>query len=152
MCGGSEQDYHAATQIMSAYAKAMTHMGDVGKGQCTKMVNQVAIAGLIQALSEALILGESQGLDMKKALAAVSQGAAGSWQMSNRAETMVDDDFDFGFAVDWMRKDLAICLNAAEEAGIPLPVTKLVDSYYADIQAMGGGRLDTSSLIKRLRR
>ena len=150
MCGGTPHDYQRAEPVMQAYAKAITHMGDVGAGQATKMVNQVAIAGLVQGLSEALSLGRSQGLDMKKALGAISQGAAGSWQMSNRGETMLDDRFDFGFAVDWMRKDLAICLAAAQEAGLDLSVTKIVDGYYAEVQGMGGGRWDTSSLIKRL--
>jgi len=150
MCGGTLHDYQRAEPVMQAYAKAITHMGDVGAGQATKMVNQVAIAGLVQGLSEALSLGRSQGLDMKKALGAISQGAAGSWQMSNRGETMLDDSFDFGFAVDWMRKDLAICLAAAQEAGLDLSITKIVDGYYAEVQGMGGGRWDTSSLIKRL--
>ena len=150
MCGGKPNDYHRAEPVMQAYAKAITHMGEVGAGQATKMVNQVAIAGLVQGLSEALSLGRSPGLDMKKALGAISQGAAGSWQMSNRGETMLDDRFDFGFAVDWMRKDLAICLAAAQEAGLDLSVTKIVDGYYAEVQDMGGGRWDTSSLIKRL--
>lgn len=150
MCGGAQHDYQRAEPVMQAYAKAITHMGDVGAGQATKMVNQVAIAGLVQGLSEALSLGRSQGLDMKKALGAISQGAAGSWQMSNRGETMLDDSFDFGFAVDWMRKDLAICLAAAQEAGLDLSITKIVDEYYAEVQGMGGGRWDTSSLIKRL--
>ena len=150
MCGGTQHDYQRAEPVMQAYAKAITHMGDVGAGQATKMVNQVAIAGLVQGLSEALSLGRSQGLDMKKALGAISQGAAGSWQMSNRGETMLDDSFDFGFAVDWMRKDLAICLAAAQEAGLDLSITKIVDGYYAEVQGMGGGRWDTSSLIKRL--
>ena len=151
MCGGATKDYQRAELVMQAYAKAMTHMGDVGAGQATKMVNQVAIAGLVQGLSEALALGRSQGLDMKKALGAISQGAAGSWQMSNRGETMLDNSFDFGFAVDWMRKDLAICLDAAQEVGLELSVTKIVDDFYAEVQEMGGGRWDTSSLIKRLR-
>ena len=150
MCGGTRHDYQRAELVMQAYAKAITHMGEVGAGQATKMVNQVAIAGLVQGLSEALALGRSQGLDMKKALGAISQGAAGSWQMSNRGETMLDDSFDFGFAVDWMRKDLAICLAAAQEAGLDLSITKIVDGYYAEVQDMGGGRWDTSSLIKRL--
>lgn len=150
MCGGSDDNFQRAQSAMSAYAKAITHMGEVGAGQATKMVNQVAIAGLVQGLSEALALGRSQGLDMKKALGAISQGAAGSWQMSNRGETMLDDAFDFGFAVDWMRKDLAICLDAAQAVGLDLSVTKIVDGYYADVQEMGGGRWDTSSLIKRL--
>ena len=150
MCGGTQHDYQRAELVMQAYAKAITHMGEVGAGQATKMVNQVAIAGLVQGLSEALALGRSQGLDMKKALGAISQGAAGSWQMSNRGETMLDDSFDFGFAVDWMRKDLAICLAAAQEAGLDLSITKIVDGYYAEVQDMGGGRWDTSSLIKRL--
>ena len=150
MCGGTQHDYQRAELVMQAYAKAITHMGEVGAGQATKMVNQVAIAGLVQGLSEALALGRSQGLEMKKALGAISQGAAGSWQMSHRGETMLDDSFDFGFAVDWMRKDLAICLAAAQEAGLDLSITKIVDGYYAEVQDMGGGRWDTSSLIKRL--
>ena len=150
MCGGSDAAYSAAEPVMQAYAKAMTHMGPVGSGQKTKMVNQVAIAGLVQGLSEALNLGQALGLDMEKAVGAIEKGAAGSWQMSNRAQTMLADEFEFGFAVDWMRKDLAICLEAAEAVGADMSVTKLVDGYYQDIQEMGGNRWDTSSLIRRL--
>lgn len=151
MCGGTEADYTAAEPIMNIYAKACKRMGDVGAGQLTKMVNQICIAGLVQGLSEALHFAEKAGLDGKEVVEVISQGAAGSWQMSNRYKTMVDDEYDFGFAVDWMRKDLAICLATADENGASLPVTALVDQFYKDVQKIGGGRWDTSSLIRRLR-
>lgn len=152
MCGGSEADYAAAEPVIAAYAKACRRMGDVGAGQLTKMCNQIAIAGVVQGLSEALHFAEKAGLSIPEVVDAISQGAAGSWQMSNRYKTMAEDKFDFGFAVDWMRKDLGICLNTANETGASLPVTALVDQFYKDVQGMGGGRWDTSSLIARLRR
>ena len=151
MCGGDEGTYAAAEPVMEVYAKACKRLGESGAGQLTKMVNQICIAGLVQGLSEGLHFGEKAGLDVKAVVEVISQGAAGSWQMSNRYETMVDDHFDHGFAVDWMRKDLAICLRTAEENGASLPVTALVDQFYKDVQNMGGGRWDTSSLFKRLR-
>lgn len=151
MCGGDQGAYDRAEPIIDAYAKACKRLGESGSGQLTKMVNQIAIAGLVQGLSEALHFAEHAGLDGKAVVEVISQGAAGSWQMSNRYETMVDDKFDHGFAVDWMRKDLGICLDAADENGASLPVTALVDQFYKDVQKLGGGRWDTSSLIKRLR-
>jgi 3-hydroxyisobutyrate dehydrogenase len=151
MCGGDEETYARAEPVMQVYAKACKRLGESGAGQLTKMVNQICIAGLVQGLSEALHFGEKAGLDVKAVVEVISQGAAGSWQMANRYETMVDDKFDHGFAVDWMRKDLDICLRTAEETGASLPVTALVDQFYKDVQNLGGGRWDTSSLIKRLR-
>lgn len=151
MCGGDEADYARAEPIMNTYAKLCRRIGDSGAGQLTKMCNQIAIAGLVQGLSEALHFCEKAGLDGRAVVEVISQGAAGSWQMSNRYETMLDDEFDFGFAVDWMRKDLGICLEAADENAASLPVTALVDQFYKDVQNMGGGRWDTSSLIRRLR-
>ena len=151
MCGGDQGAYDRSEPIIDAYAKACKRLGESGSGQLTKMVNQIAIAGLVQGLSEALHFAEHAGLDGKAVVEVISQGAAGSWQMSNRYETMVDDKFDHGFAVDWMRKDLGICLDTADENGASLPVTALVDQFYKDVQKLGGGRWDTSSLIKRLR-
>ncbi|MEM9474080.1 MAG: NAD(P)-dependent oxidoreductase [Pseudomonadota bacterium] len=151
MCGGDAATYAKAEPVMEVYAKACKRMGDSGAGQLTKMVNQICIAGLVQGLSEGLHFAEKAGLDAKAVVEVISQGAAGSWQMSNRYETMVDDAFDHGFAVDWMRKDLGICLSTANENGASLPVTAIVDQFYKDVQKMGGGRWDTSSLIKRLR-
>ncbi len=151
MCGGDQGAYDRAEPIIDAYAKACKRLGDSGAGQLTKMVNQIAIAGLVQGLSEALHFAEHAGLDGKAVVEVISQGAAGSWQMSNRYETMIDDHFEHGFAVDWMRKDLGICLATADENGASLPVTALVDQFYKDVQKQGGGRWDTSSLIKRLR-
>ncbi len=151
MCGGDQADYDRAEPIMQVYAKACRRLGGPGAGQLTKMVNQICIAGLVQGLSEGLNFADKAGLDVKEVVQVISQGAAGSWQMSNRYETMADDKFDHGFAVDWMRKDLDICLRTANENGASLPVTALVDQFYKDVQAMGGGRWDTSSLIKRLR-
>lgn len=150
MVGGSAADYEQARPVMEAYAKAVTHMGSAGSGQLTKMVNQICIAGLVQGLSEGLRFSQNAGLDGKKVLAAISGGAAGSWQMSNRGSTMIEDEFDFGFAVDWMRKDLRICLAEAKENGSDLPVTQIVDEFYAQVQAANGNRWDTSSLITRL--
>lgn len=152
MCGGSEAAYGAAEPVIDAYAKACRRLGESGAGQLTKMVNQICIAGLVQGLSEGLNFAKAAGLDGKAVVDVIAHGAAGSWQMSNRFETMLDDHFEHGFAVDWMRKDLGICLDAAKENGAALPVTALVDQFYGDVQKMGGGRWDTSSLIKRLNR
>ncbi|WP_370300825.1 NAD(P)-dependent oxidoreductase [Pseudooceanicola sp.] len=151
MCGGDEGAYARAEPIIAAYAKICRRLGDSGAGQLTKMCNQIAIAGLVQGLSEALHMAEKSGLDGRDVVEVISQGAAGSWQMANRYETMLDDHFEHGFAVDWMRKDLGICLATADETGASLPVTALVDQFYKDVQKMGGGRWDTSSLFKRLR-
>lgn len=151
MCGGASADFDRAKPIMEVYAKAIEHFGDVGAGQITKMCNQICIAGLVQGMSEAINFAENAGLDAKQMAALVSKGAGGSWQLSNRAETMIDDKFDYGFAVDWMRKDLGIALDEAKQMGVSLPVTALVDQFYGEVQQLGGGRWDTSSLIKRLR-
>ncbi len=150
MCGGDASAYDGSEPIMSIYARICRRIGETGAGQKTKMCNQIAIAGLVQGLSEALHFAQKAGLDGRSVVEVISQGAAGSWQMSNRYETMLEDHFDHGFAVDWMRKDLAICLSAADEVGASLPVTALVDQFYKDVQNMGGGRWDTSSLFKRL--
>ena len=150
MCGGDTDIFARADPIMQAYAKATKRMGTSGSGQLTKMVNQICIAGLLQGLSEAVYFAQSAGLDMKDVHQAIGKGAAQSWQMDNRAATMADDEFDFGFAVDWMRKDLGIVKKTASALGLDLPVTELVDGYYGDVQAMGGGRWDTSSLLRRL--
>ncbi len=152
MCGGEEAQYARAEPVMAAYARVCRRLGESGAGQLAKMMNQIAIAGLVQGLAEALHFGERAGMDGRAVVEVISQGAAGSWQMANRHETMLDDSFEFGFAVDWMRKDLGICLAAADEVGAALPVTALVDQFYKDVQAMGGGRWDTSSLIRRLRK
>ncbi len=151
MCGGDQAAYDAAEPVMAAYAKLCKRLGDSGAGQLTKMVNQICIAGLVQGLSEGLHFAEKAGLDGKAVIEVIKGGAAGSWQMANRYETMMDDHFTHGFAVDWMRKDLGICLATANETGASLPVTALVDQFYKDVQKMGGGRWDTSSLFKRLR-
>jgi 3-hydroxyisobutyrate dehydrogenase len=151
MCGGDAGAYARAEPVIDAYARICRRIGESGAGQMTKMCNQIAIAGLVQALSEALHFAEKAGLDGRAVVEVISQGAAGSWQMSNRYETMLDDAFNHGFAVDWMRKDLGICLDAADEVGASLPVTALVDQFYKDVQKLGGGRWDTSSLIRRLR-
>ncbi|WP_147124984.1 NAD(P)-dependent oxidoreductase [Shimia ponticola] len=151
MCGGDEGAYARAEPIMEAYAKKCVRLGESGAGQLTKMVNQICIAGLVQGLSEGLHFAEKAGLDIREVVSVISQGAAGSWQMSNRYETMADGEFDHGFAVDWMRKDLGICLQTANENGASLPVTAIVDQFYKDVQKMGGGRWDTSSLVARLR-
>lgn len=150
MCGADEAAFDSALPIMEVYSKICRRIGASGSGQMTKMCNQIAIAGLVQGLSEALHFAQKAGLDGRAVVEVISQGAAGSWQMANRNETMLDDHFDHGFAVDWMRKDLGICLSTADEIGASLPVTALVDQFYKDIQKMGGGRWDTSSLIKRL--
>jgi 3-hydroxyisobutyrate dehydrogenase len=150
MCGGEQSAYDKALPIMEVYSKICRRIGESGAGQMTKMCNQIAIAGLVQGLSEALHFADKAGLDGRAVVEVISQGAAGSWQMSNRYETMLDDHFDHGFATDWMRKDLGICLKTADETGASLPVTALVDQFYKDVQKMGGGRWDTSSLFKRL--
>lgn len=151
MCGGAEGDYAAAEPVLAAYARICRRLGEVGAGQLAKMMNQICIAGLMQGLSEALAFGQKAGLDGAAVVEVISQGAAGSWQMQNRHKTMLADQFDFGFAVDWMRKDLKICLETADQIGAQLPVTALVDQFYKDVQLMGGGRNDTSSLIRRLK-
>ncbi|MDG1376819.1 MAG: NAD(P)-dependent oxidoreductase [Yoonia sp.] len=150
MCGGDQASYDRAEPIMNVYAKLCRRIGESGAGQMTKMCNQIAIAGLVQGLSEAMHFASKAGLDGAAVIEVISQGAAGSWQMSNRYKTMLDDHFEHGFAVDWMRKDLGICLAAANENGASLPVTALVDQFYKDVQKMGGGRWDTSALFKRL--
>ena len=151
MCGGEAAAFEQARPVAMAFAKAMTLLGPSGAGQLAKMVNQIAIAGLVQGLSEAIAFGERSGLDMKAVLEVIGQGAAQSWQMDNRGPTMIQDKFDFGFAVDWMRKDLGIALEESRRNGARLPVTALVDQFYADLQAAGHNRFDTSSLIRRLR-
>ena len=151
MCGGDPADYARAEPVIASYARICRLIGPQGAGQLAKMMNQICIAGLMQGLSEALAFGQKAGLDGEKVVEVISQGAAGSWQMANRHKTMLADTFDFGFAVDWMRKDLGICLQTADEIGARLPVTALVDQFYKDVQLMGGGRNDTSSLIRRLK-
>ncbi|MFV0410020.1 MAG: NAD(P)-dependent oxidoreductase [Paracoccus sp. (in: a-proteobacteria)] len=151
MCGGAPADYERAEPVIAAYARICRLMGPVGAGQTTKMCNQIAIAGLVQGLSESLRFAEASGLSIADVVEVISAGAAGSWQMANRHKTMAAREFDHGFAVDWMRKDLRICLDAAEDNGVSLPVTALVDQFYKEIQQRGGGRWDTSSLIERLR-
>ncbi|OAN71174.1 oxidoreductase [Sulfitobacter sp. EhC04] len=151
MCGGDKGAFDRALPVMEVCAKICRRIGESGAGQMTKMCNQIAIAGLVQGLSEALHFAEKAGLDGRAVVEVISQGAAGSWQMANRYETMLDDEFDHGFAVDWMRKDLGICLDTSDEIGASLPVTALVDQFYKDVQKLGGARWDTSSLIKRLR-
>ena len=152
MVGGDEAVFAKAEPVLAHYARAVTLMGQVGAGQLTKMVNQICIAGLVQALSEGIDFAQRAGLDPERVLDVISKGAAQSWQMENRGKTMVADKFDFGFAVDWMRKDLSICLEAARGNGAALPVTAIVDQLYARVQARGGGRWDTSSLLARLNR
>ena len=152
MVGGSEAAVERASPVLSNYAKTITRMGDSGTGQLAKAVNQICIAGVLQGLSEGLLFGQRAGLDIERLVASISQGAAGSWQMVNRAATMASGDFDFGFAVEHMRKDLKIALQTGEEIGAPLPLTALVDQFYADVEALGGRRYDTSSLIERLRK
>lgn len=151
MCGGGESTFARARPLIDAYARTCILMGDTGSGQATKMVNQICIAGLLQGLAEGMNFGLAAGLDMDKVLAVISKGAAQSWQMDNRAATMLAGEFDFGFAVDWMRKDLGIALDAARANGAALPVTALVDQFYAQLQSRGDRRIDTSSLIKLLR-
>ncbi len=150
MCGGEEAPYARAEPVIMSFARASRLMGPAGAGQLTKMVNQITIAGLLQGLSESLHFAQKAGLDGVAVLEVISKGAAGSWQMENRGKTMLADEFDFGFAIDWMRKDLAICLGEADRNGASLPVTALVDQFFKDLQLMGGGRWDTSALIRRL--
>jgi len=151
MCGGDQAAFDRAQPVAMAFSKAFTRLGESGAGQLAKMVNQICIAGLVQGLSEAIAFGQCAGLDMNQVLDVIGKGAAQSWQLDNRGKTMVADKFDFGFAVDWMRKDLGLVLDEAKRNGARLPVTALVDQFYADVQHMGGQRWDTSSLIKRLR-
>jgi 3-hydroxyisobutyrate dehydrogenase/2-hydroxy-3-oxopropionate reductase len=151
MCGGQPQAFESVKPVGMAFSKAFTLMGEPGAGQLTKMVNQICIAGLVQGLSEAIAFGQKAGLDMDQVLEVIGKGAAQSWQMDNRGKTMARDQFEFGFAVDWMRKDLGLVMDEAKRNGARLPVTALVDQFYADVQALGGRRWDTSSLIKRLR-
>ena len=151
MCGGDTAAFDAVKPVGMAFSKAFTLMGASGAGQLTKMVNQICIAGLVQGLSEAIAFGQKAGLDVNQVLDVIGKGAAQSWQLDNRGKTMVADKFDFGFAVDWMRKDLGLVLDEAKRNGARLPVTALVDQFYADVQAMGGQRWDTSSLVKRLK-
>jgi 3-hydroxyisobutyrate dehydrogenase/2-hydroxy-3-oxopropionate reductase len=151
MCGGEAGAFAKAQPVAMAFAKAVTLLGESGAGQLAKMVNQICIAGLVQGLAEAVAFGQKAGLDMKAVLGVIGKGAAQSWQMDNRGPTMIDGKFDFGFAVDWMRKDLGLVLDEAKRNGARLPVTALVDQFYADVQAAGGNRLDTSSLLTRLR-
>ncbi len=152
MVGGDADAFARAQPLMACYGRSVTHMGPSGAGQLTKMVNQICVAGLIQGLAEGLAFAQKAGLDGHRVVDVISKGAAQSWQMDNRAKTMLDGTFDFGFAVDWMRKDLGIVLDEARNNGATLPVTALVDQFYAEVQAMGGNRLDTSSLMKRLTR
>ena len=151
MCGGTPADYAKAEPAMAAYAKACRRMGDSGAGQLTKMINQICIAGIVQGLAEGLAFGLKAGLNMEDVVAVISKGAAQSWQMDNRAKTMCDGKFDFGFATNWMRKDLRLCLEEARRNGARLPVAALVDQFYATVQKNGGGRWDTSSLMSLLR-
>lgn len=151
MCGGKSDVFARVEPLIGCYARSCRLMGGTGAGQLTKMVNQICIAGLLQGLSEGLHFSERAGLDGTAVLEVISKGAAGSWQMENRGATMLDDRFDFGFAVDWMRKDLGICLAEAEVNGASLPITALIDQFYKDVQHLGGGRWDTSSLVRRLR-
>lgn len=151
MCGGAAYAFDRVKPVIAAYSRAVTLLGDSGSGQLAKMVNQICVGGVLQSLAEALAFGQKAGLDMQQVIEVISQGAASSWQMVNRGPTMIKDEFDFGFAVDWMRKDLGLVLEEGRRQGARLPVTALIDQFYADVQAMGGGRLDTSSLIKRLR-
>ena len=151
MCGGSQKAFNKAKPILEIYSKICKRIGESGAGQQTKMCNQIAIAGLVQGLAEALHFAEKAGLNGRDVVEVISQGAAGSWQMENRFETMLDNNFNHGFAVDWMRKDLKICLDTSEQIGASLPITALVNEFYKDVQKLGGGRWDTSSLIARLR-
>jgi len=151
MCGGDAAAFETARPVAMAFSRAFTLLGDSGAGQLAKMVNQICIAGLVQGLSEAIAFGQKAGLDMNQVLDVIGKGAAQSWQLDNRGKTMVADQFDFGFAVDWMRKDLGLVLEEAQRNGARLPVTALVDQFYGDVQHMGGHRWDTSSLIKRLK-
>ena len=150
MCGGKEKAIEAARPIMAAYARKIVHVGPTGHGQLTKMVNQVTFAGIIASLSEAIRFAQAEALDLEKVYEAISEGAASSWQMTNRWDTMVKDEFDFGFAVDWMRKDLGLAFDEARVNGATLPVAAIIDQFYAEVQNLGGGRQDTSAFIRRL--
>ena len=150
MCGGEEAAFQRMQPVLAHYGRAVTLMGETGAGQMTKMVNQICIAGVVQGLAEGLHFAERAGLDRERVVEVISQGAAGSWQMANRHRTMIAGEYEHGFAVNWMRKDLDICLKEARKLSARLPVTALVDQFYGDVQAMGGGRWDTSSLLKRL--
>lgn len=152
MCGGREEGFARVRELMQTYGKAVTLLGDSGAGQTTKMANQIAIAGIVQGLSEAIHFSELAGLDVARVIEVISKGAAQSWQMENRSATMIAGEYNHGFAVNWMRKDLAICLDEARRCGARLPAAALIDQFYAEVQAMGGGRWDTSSLLERLRR
>ena len=151
MCGGEAADFAAVKDVIAVMARAVTLVGPSGAGQLAKMVNQICIAGLVQGLSEGIAFGQAAGLDMKQVIEVIGKGAAQSWQMDNRGATMVDDKFEFGFAVDWMRKDLGLVMDECNRNGARVPSIALIDQFYADVQKMGGGRWDTSSLIKRLR-
>ena len=150
MCGGKDKAIEAARPIMAAYARKIVHVGPTGHGQLTKMVNQVTFAGIIASLSEAIRFAQAEGLDLEKVYESISEGAASSWQMTNRWDTMVKDEFDFGFAVDWMRKDLGVAFDEARANGASLPVAAMVDQFYAEVQQLGGGRQDTSAFIRRI--
>jgi 3-hydroxyisobutyrate dehydrogenase len=152
MVGGDEAPFKKAEPVIDCYSKKIKLLGPSGSGQLTKMVNQICIAGLVQGLSEAINFGMNAGLNMHDVIEVISKGAAQSWQMENRHKTMIEGKFDYGFAVDWMRKDLKIAMDEAKKNNSPLPVTKLIDEYYAEVQKMGGQRWDTSSLIKRFRK
>jgi len=152
MIGGDEDDYNKAKEIIDCYSKKMKLLGKAGSGQLAKMVNQICIAGLVQGLSEGINFGMKAGLNMEDVIEVISKGAAQSWQMDNRYKTMIDDKFDFGFAVDWMRKDLKIAMDEAKNNGSLLPITEIIDKYYGEVQELGGKRWDTSSLIKRFRK
>lgn len=152
MCGGDEAPFARVVPLIDVFAKSCLLMGDSGAGQLTKMVNQICIAGLLQGLAEGMHFAQKAGLDGKRVVDVISKGAAGSWQMENRAYTMLDDEFEFGFAVDWIRKDLGICLDEADNNGATLPVTAQIDQFYKDVQNMGGNRWDSSSLMRRLRK
>lgn len=152
MCGAKEEVFSKAQPILAAYGKTITHMGQIGSGQLTKMVNQICVAGLLQGLAEGINFAQKSGIDVEKALNVISHGAASSWQMVNRYQTMLAEQYNHGFAVDWMRKDLDICLAEAQKNGAQLPVTQLVNQFYSEVQSLGGGRWDTSSLLVRLQR
>ena len=152
MVGGDEAPFKKAEPVLDCYSKKIKLLGPSGSGQLTKMVNQICIAGLVQGLSEAINFGMNAGLNMHNVIEVISKGAAQSWQMENRHKTMIEDKFDYGFAVDWMRKDLKIAMEEAKKNNSPLPITKIIDEYYAEVQKMGGQRWDTSSLIKRFRK
>ena len=152
MVGGDEAPFKKAEPVIDCYSKKIKLLGPSGSGQLTKMVNQICIAGLVQGLSEAINFGMNAGLNMHDVIEVISKGAAQSWQMDNRHKTMIEDKFDYGFAVDWMRKDLKIAMDEAKKNNSPLPITKIIDDYYAEVQKMGGQRWDTSSLIKRFRK